>query len=74
MPLSFLIVALSRGAPGNPGLAGGLAGIVAGAIAATLYATNCVNDSPLFIAVWYPVSLFLVAALGYFGGEKFLRW
>jgi hypothetical protein len=74
MPLSFLIVALRRGAPGNPGLAGGLAGIVAGGVAATLYATNCVNDSPLFVAVWYPVSIFLVATLGYFAGGRFLRW
>ncbi|WP_169055357.1 NrsF family protein [Rhizobium sp. P44RR-XXIV] len=74
MPLSFLIVALRRGAPRNPGLAGGLAGIVAGGVAATLYATSCVNDSPLFVAVWYTVSIISVAVLGYFLGGKFLRW
>jgi hypothetical protein len=74
MPLSFLIVALRRGAPRNPGLAGGLAGIITGGVAATLYATNCVNDGPLFVAVWYPVSILFVAAVGYSVGKRLLRW
>jgi len=43
-------------------------------IAATLYASNCFDDSPLFVATWYPLAAALVATVGYFAGNRYLRW
>ncbi|TWT10790.1 NrsF family protein [Reyranella sp. CPCC 100927] len=73
-PLACLIVALRRGAPARPGLAGALAGLAAGGIAATFYASNCTDDSPLFVAAWYPLAILAVTAVGFISGRLFLRW
>jgi hypothetical protein len=73
-PLACLLVALREGAPTRPGLAGAIAGLAASGIAATYYATNCTDDSPLFVATWYPLATILVVLIGYFAGRKFLRW
>ncbi len=73
-PLACLLVALREGAPTRPGLAGAIAGLAASGIAATYYATNCTDDSPLFVATWYPLATILVVLIGYFGGRTFLRW
>ncbi|WP_020186637.1 NrsF family protein [Methylopila sp. 73B] len=73
-PLALLLAALRRGAPASPRAAGAAAGLCAGAIAATFYAAHCVDDSPLFVATWYPLGLGLVSALGAAAGERALRW
>lgn len=73
-PLACLLVALREGAPTNPGLAGAIAGLAASGIAATFYATNCTDDSPLFVVIWYPLATSIVVLLGYVGGRYFLRW
>ena len=73
-PGTFLFLAMRQGAPENPGLAGALAGLVSVGIAATLYATNCFDDSPLFVATWYPLATLIVVTVGYFAGNRFLRW
>jgi hypothetical protein len=73
-PFVCLILALRRGAPTAPRLAGMIAGLAASGIAATFYAANCTDDSPLFVATWYPIAMFTVAAAGYFAGDRFLRW
>jgi len=73
-PLACLLVALRRGAPSHPGLAGAVAGTAASAIAATFYAANCDDDSPLFVLAWYPIAILLVAAAGYLIGRRLLRW
>jgi hypothetical protein len=73
-PLAGLLLALRQGAPEKPGLAGALAGLAASGIAALFYATNCTDDSPLFVAVWYPLATALVTLVGYFVGRKLLRW
>lgn len=73
-PLACLIVALRRGAPARPGLAGALAGLAASGIAATFYASNCTDDSPLFVAAWYPLAILAVTAVGFISGRLFLRW
>ncbi|MBX4994818.1 hypothetical protein ABID08_006281 [Rhizobium binae] len=73
-PGTFLFLAMRQGAPENPGLAGALAGLVSVGIAATLYATNCFDDSPLFVAAWYPLATLIVVTVGYFAGKRFLRW
>ena len=73
-PLACLLVALREGAPTKPGLAGAIAGLAASGIAATFYATNCTDDSPLYVATWYPLATGLVVLVGYLGGRTFLRW
>lgn len=73
-PLACLLVALREGAPTRPGLAGAIAGLAASGIAATFYATNCTDDSPLYVATWYPLATGIVVLVGYLGGRTFLRW
>lgn len=73
-PLACLLLALRQGAPTRPGLAGAVAGLASSGIAATLYASNCTNDSPLFVVTWYPISVGFVALLGYLAGSRLLRW
>jgi hypothetical protein len=73
-PLAFLLIALRQGAPTRPGLAGAFAGLAASGIAATFYASNCTDDSPLFVATWYPMAALMVAATGYLAGRKLLTW
>lgn len=73
-PLAILIWVLRRGAPTHPGLAGLCAGLLAGGIAATFYAANCTDDSPLFVATWYPIAIGALALLGGVLGSRFARW
>lgn len=73
-PGFFLFLAMRQGAPENPGGAGALVGLVSVGIAATLYASNCFDDSPLFVATWYPLATLIVVTIGYFAGKRFLRW
>lgn len=73
-PLAILVVALRRGAPMNPSLAGAAAGAAAGGIAAFLYAAHCTDDSPLFVAVWYTLAIGILAAIGGLAGRRFVRW
>ncbi|OED00895.1 NrsF family protein [Rhizobium sp. YK2] len=73
-PGIFLFLAMRQGAPENPGLAGAVAGLVSVGIAATLYATNCFDDSPLFVTTWYPLATLIVVTISYFAGKRFLRW
>ncbi len=73
-PLVCLLLALRNGASTRPGLAGAIAGLAASGIAATFYATNCTDDSPLFVVTWYPVATGFVAFIGYLSGLRFLRW
>jgi hypothetical protein len=73
-PLGALIIALREGAPRHPALTGALAGAAAAGVAATIYATNCADDSPLFVASWYPLATLVVVAAGALVGRQFLRW
>jgi hypothetical protein len=73
-PLLCFFAALRTGAPRAPGFAGAIAGVAASGIGATLYAANCNDDSPLFVAIWYPLAIFMVSAAGCFGGRLLLRW
>jgi hypothetical protein len=74
LPLIALIYAMRQGAPARPALAGAVAGLAAGGIACMLYASHCLNDSPLFVAVWYGIGVAIVTALGAFLGARLLRW
>ena len=73
-PLAALIFALREGAPRHPALTGALAGLAAAGAAATIYATNCTDDSPLFVATWYPRATGAVAGLGALAGRRWLQW
>ena len=73
-PLAALLIVMRAGAPVSPTLAGAAAGFVATGIAATLYATNCTDDSPLFVATWYTLATAIVVAVGAVVGGRVLRW
>jgi len=73
-PLAALLLAMRAGAPASPALAGAAAGLVSAGIAATLYATNCTDDSPLFVATWYTLATAIVVGAGALAGRKVLRW
>ena len=72
--LAAAIFALRDGAPTRPGLTGVVAGLFAGAIAAAIYAAHCVDDSPLFVALWYSLGIAIVAVVGGVAGRFALRW
>jgi len=73
-PLVALLAALRAGAPRSPPIAGAVTGLLAGALAASLYATHCVDDSPLFVALWYTPAIALMVLLGAVAGRRLLRW
>jgi hypothetical protein len=73
-PLACLLLALRYAAPRRPGFAGAVAGLAATGIAATFYATNCADDSPLFVATWYPIATGIVVLVGYFAGARLAKW
>jgi hypothetical protein len=73
-PLIATLLALRNGAPARPALAGAAAGLFAGAIGGAIYATHCPDDSPLFVAVWYPIGIAFMTALGAALGARLLRW
>jgi hypothetical protein len=73
-PLVIFMTALKSGAPADPGLSGAMAGLAASGIAAIFYATNCFDDSPLFVVTWYPLAIATVALAGYLSGRRLLRW
>jgi hypothetical protein len=73
-PLAALILALREGAPRYPALTGALAGLAAAGLSATIYATNCNDDSPLFVATWYPLATGMVAGIGALAGRRWLAW
>jgi len=73
-PLICLLIALRQGAPARPGIAGAIAGLAASGIAASFYAASCTDDSPLFVATWYPIATVIVVLAGYLAGSRFLKW
>jgi len=72
--LASVLYALRQGAPTRPPMAGAAAGLLAGATAAALYALHCTDDSPLFVATWYPLAIGGVILLGWAVGQRAVRW
>jgi hypothetical protein len=72
--LAASLIGLRHGAPTKPALAGAMAGVMSSGLAATLYASNCTDDSPLFVATWYTLATIIVAAIGALVGSKVLRF
>ena len=73
-PMGAVFYALKAGAPANPTTAGAVGGLLSAAIGATLYASRCTDDSPLFVALWYPFGVVLMTLLGALIGRQLLRW
>lgn len=73
-PLVAFIWVLRQGAAMRPTLGGLAAGLLAGGIAATFYAANCTDDSPLFVATWYPISILGLGIVGAVLGRIAARW
>ncbi|MCB8836205.1 NrsF family protein [Aurantimonas sp. VKM B-3413] len=65
---------LKRRAPTQPARAGAVAGLAAGGVAAFFYAAHCTDDSPLFVALWYPLATLILVAAGAIAGSRLLRW
>jgi hypothetical protein len=72
--LAAALLALRRGAPSRPALAGAFAGLLAAGLAAAIYASHCTDDSPLFVATWYTLAVAAVAGIGAFAGSKMLKY
>lgn len=72
--LAGALIGLRHGAPSRPAVAGALAGMLSAGLAATLYASHCTDDSPLFVAAWYTISIALVTAIGALVGAKWLKY
>ena len=72
--LAGLIVALRPGAPLHPGLTGAMAGAAAAGVGALVYASSCPDDSPLFVATWYPLATLICMGVGAVAGRRFLAW
>jgi hypothetical protein len=68
------LAVLRRSAPLRPGVTGAVAGLCAGGLGAALYATHCIDDSPLFVATWYGVAIAGTAIAGASAGRTLLRW
>lgn len=75
LPLLFAGLYAARcGAPISPATTGAVVGVLAGGLAAALYATQCTDDSPLFVATWYSLSIAAVCIAGAVAGRQALRW
>lgn len=72
--LAAALIALRRGAPSRPAVAGAFAGLLSAGLAATLYASHCTDDSPMFVATWYSIAIALVTAIGALAGSRVLRF
>lgn len=72
--LAAALIGLRHGAPTRPALAGAVAGLMSAGLAATFYASHCTDDSPLFVATWYPIATALVTGIGALAGSKVLRF
>jgi hypothetical protein len=72
--LAAALIGLRHGAPTRPAVAGAIAGLLSAGLAATLYASHCTDDSPLFVATWYPIAIALVTAIGALAGSRVLRF
>ncbi|MFT0861862.1 NrsF family protein [Ancylobacter sp. G4_0304] len=72
--LASMLYALKRGAPEHPMLAGAAGGALAGSLGAALYALHCVDDSPLFVLVWYGLAIGFITVVGALIGRRMLAW
>lgn len=72
--LAAALIGLRHAAPSRPALTGAIAGLLSSGLAATLYASNCTDDSPLFVITWYSIATAMVASIGALAGNRLLRF
>ncbi|WMT75979.1 DUF1109 domain-containing protein [Bradyrhizobium sp. Ash2021] len=72
--LTATLAGLRQGATSHPARTGAVAGLFSAGLAATFYASNCTDDSPLFVITWYSLAGAIVASLGALAGNKVLRF
>ena len=58
----------------SPGLTGAMAGAAAAGVGALVYASSCPDNSPLFVATWYPLATLICMGVGAVAGRLFLDW
>jgi hypothetical protein len=68
------IAVMRRLAPTNLPLAGLAAGLLSGGAGAWIYAFHCGENGLPFLAIWYTLGVFTVAAIGALTGRWLLRW
>ena len=73
-PLAYLMLVLRRAAPTDLAGAGFAAGVFATAIAATVYAAHCPCDTPVFVALWYPIAFAFGGLIGARLAPRLARW
>ena len=73
-PLLALMLMMRSGATTQPIIAGALAGAASGGMGAFIYALHCPDDSALFVALWYSLSIGITTLVGAAIGSKLLRW
>lgn len=74
LPVAAGLLALRRGAPTRPALAGAMVGLGSGGLAAAIYALHCTEDSPLFYVTWYGLAIVGVTLASTLIGARALRW
>ncbi len=74
IPLALLTLVLREGAPTELPVCGALLGLCAGGIGALAYATYCLNDTPVYVGVWYAAGIALVTLVGWIMGPRLLKW
>ena len=75
LPALVVLLGVMRiGAPTRPALAGAITGALSGGLGAAAYALACKNDAGLFVALWYPLAILVMAALGAAAGRRVLAW
>ncbi|MHC6224995.1 NrsF family protein [Pseudomonas sp. X10] len=72
--LIFILAGLRRGIPTRLSSAGAISGILSGSLAAMVYTIACVNDGPLFVAIWYVAAISISAGVGAVAGRYALAW
>lgn len=73
-PLVLGLLAMRSTAPGSATAAGLAVGCLAAGVGAAVYAVHCFDDSPLFVATWYPLAAVPVIAVSTLAGRRLLRW
>lgn len=72
--MGFLFVGLRQFAPTKRTELAVLTAFVATALAIVIYAMGCIEDSPLFYAIWYNLALAISVLIGAILGYYWLKW
>ncbi len=73
-PALALGLLMRRGAPSNEGASALASGLASAAVGALVFVVQCPHDDPLYIAVWYAVSMLLVTAVVRVVFPPLTRW